>query len=65
MLEENITYDFETTLQKLVTLGKYKDAFELGQRYNKKVQVVSRDGRSSYILHKDGSWRKENKNVGT
>lgn len=53
--------EYEKELQRLVTLGKYKDAFILGQKYNKKVQVVSRDGKSSYILYKDGSWRKEKK----
>ena len=58
-------FNIDKELQKLITIGKYKDAFELGQKYNKKVQVVSRDNKSSYILHKDGSWRKENKNVGT
>jgi hypothetical protein len=40
-------FDVDKEIQKFVTAGKYKDAFLLGEKYKKKVQVLSRDGRSS------------------
>lgn len=61
MIKQKLIFDLDKELQKLITLGKYKDAFELGQKYNKKVNVLSKDNISSYILRKDGAWIKENK----